>query len=1095
MGSNASAAVTSDDALQSLNGAAGESGDAHRGAILSAVSEAWETIPARTLQERLTEYRAAQQRGEVGDGGAVFEAAATNNAEELRRLLSCSQGVDVDRYDSNGQSALHHAVHFGALDCAFIVLSAGWDPGHQDVRGRGPLDCVFRWADLKRHTQDMLGPLQHVLSAMVLLLLLFGAPPEVRSKSLMDIELVPAMLRFWSGVSTYVKLINTWEGREADLLRNWGALEDSASHDPRVGPGILLLRLLLECRMRFRMLVAPGATEAKSWACGVYRCRGLHHGRPLYQRDCGEHWLAWDKGHWQLLQGSPRATSRDHAPRALLVRSASGDLPLLAAAWDGLVVEEAPEDVFTYSKSSFLPRVDMIDPESDDAPFLGLFNQSSGNKVGAVILEESRLFPIYRARLFDIVHVATRPAALAAFRRQVDAARREAKAKVGCSRPRLLFGGGDGTASFALWCLFRALRNTGREGRSLGTLNWSEEDLAMFFPALVPMPLGTGNDFSGVLGWGRSIDPVSDIVRTASWFKSAVCVRRPVRAFDVWGLQPLQPHVLKACEVAGFDEKHTDRCTFKVAGPSVPFLFLSYFSLGYEAFVVSLVELNRTNSRIRNFLEYAKAGYAGLVGAKRRNVDLTGVVVSVPEGPRKGQYFPPSDRPGISSEYANVGCMNINSFSGGTWSARDPARFDDGYIDLFRQRNLFANVLRRGRTYDTEKQPRAIIRVPARLPGVHCQWDGEARFLFSPSKEDVDIEVMRVMSIPVATGPETDTQETPIRSSNGWLYVDAHDSPGLDAAFIPAKSLSECKELCIRHGFGGFCVHQGLAHFRKESPQVLKSRLKAKPDATFYIREESAQDVRFAVVVPKEKASKFWQRLDDWTSGRLAGELNATAEELEICRRRTDTYAMGICSRSQRRYVDFRAADSCGMGDRLPMITHTTCSRCAKSCGPKGCRGCLRPFCKDCFKDHLDTAPGLKWKFHDVRARWYPGSWSTELSLDECFREVDAADTTRPLRIRVFVAGAQVEENVFENGPEACEWLRENAEDQDSQSLTRSCTGMTHLADDVSSVATLPNEEEGSSFWDSQGPTPTCAGGRGSSPKFASASGGGFEDR
>lgn len=162
--------------------------------------------------------------------------------------------------------------------------------------------------------------------------------------------------------------------------------------------------------------------------------------------------------------------------------------------------------------------------------------------------------------------------------------------------------------------------------------------------------------------------------------------------------------------------------------------------------------------------------------------------------------------------------MNVNSFGGGFWRASKPARFGDGLIDLFRQHCYIGNVLRRGRVYDTEKHPSATFFLPAQLPGVHCQIDGEARFLFHPQQRDAKLEFTRVMQIPVVLGPET--QELPGYPANpstslfhpsASLYPTPQFRAGLD--FHSPRAVSDGRLSMGRYsgtgGLASWCLGTG----------------------------------------------------------------------------------------------------------------------------------------------------------------------------------------------------------------------------------------------------------------------------------------------
>lgn len=1022
---------------------------------------AWKLYPPLSVEERRKRYhqvmklkpyeKAAQGKGveEQRSASWVHEVAAINGVDELKKLLQSSP-VDVDERDRHGQTALHHAVWFGALDCVAVLLAAGWDPSVEDSHGRGVLEftCAKQHryfkpdasnnrdgltAEMRRHSQ-----LNHC--AILLLLLLYGAPCTSKSRTLKSDPLAAFLLGTWESLSATVKLVNGWEPREADLLRGFPTFLEAVSvssamrapspankdpEDLNLGAGCLLLRLVLESHSTCEVYPKEGR-ELRLDVAGTFHYQGLRNNRPYFRRAEGGgagRIVHWKDSRWEIVDDAGE----------LVLASEEWEGPLLGSPWQALEVEAAlMPHVRSYSASSFAPRI-----LQDNAPFVGLLNPSSGNRMGAPFLDEFRSFPSYRGRCFNIVHVATRPATLAAFRRRLEVIKDEAE-RTG-NRPRLVCAGGDGTASFAIWCFFKALHFEVTEGCS--GLLWSDEELQRFFPALVQMPLGTGNDLAGILGWGRVMDPFSHHAYAKKWLENAFCNRRPVVPFDVWGFFPQgEGPGLKLCQLAGIDENHADRPRFKVAGPSVPFLSLLYYSMGYDAFVAAEVEINRTSSQLLNKLEYVQSGTRALLGAKRRHVDLTGIKVDVPVIPsgsspvagaslEERQYFPPVERGSTGSEYATCGCMNINSLAAGFLTASEPAKFGDGLIDLFRQRNYLGNALRRGRGMDTEKHSRATFRIPAQLPGVHIQFDGEARYLFQPEQKDGAWQLRRVMQIPVVLGPES--QEIAIGSSAGWVVVAEHDAVGTDMAFIPATHLDECKELCLRHSFGGFCVHDGKAFFRQEKGKALKSKLNPCAGCTTYIRDEAAQDMKFRFTGPRGDMDNQKRRLYDWVSGRLTRELNATKEEVEELQWRCHSYAQGICARSRRAYGHFRASKNKGAGDG-GIITFNQCATCGAGCGNYGCTGCRRPFCQKCFVNHKGTAPGVIWMFKDGFFRLLAAS--PELCLEEAqdkMSELMETQPERPICIRIIVEGKQVEEDNFDNAIAAHDYLyKKQEEDQ-----------------------------------------------------------------
>merc|ERR1719197_2468568 len=110
------------------------------------------------------------------------------------------------------------------------------------------------------------------------------------------------------------------------------------------------------------------------------------------------------------------------------------------------------------------------------------------------------------------------------------------------------------------------------------------------------MPLGTGNDLSGVLGWGRKAPGNSKcpcagagthLRNLQSWFDRALRATTPVMNFDVWGFMPPpdQDSIdVKICELESVvrngccGKRHL---VFKKADAVVPCLCLLYATYGF----------------------------------------------------------------------------------------------------------------------------------------------------------------------------------------------------------------------------------------------------------------------------------------------------------------------------------------------------------------------------------------------------------------------------------------------------------------------------------------------------------------------------------
>jgi hypothetical protein len=350
-------------------------------------------------------------------------------------------------------------------------------------------------------------------------------------------------------------------------------------------------------------------------------------------------------------------------------------------------------------------------------------------------------------------------------------------------------------------------------------------------------------------------------------------------------------------------------------------------------------------------------------------------------------------------DYETVGLMNINSISGGLVSAVKPARFDDGMVDLFRQRNFFGN-LQRGNKWNTEKYMDAVFRIPSTLPGMFCQYDGEARFLFSPDGDSYELRISRCMRIPAVIGPnagqdaEPEEQEDRL-SPYHWdealhWAVEMENAPWLPAR--TPKELDNCKEQCLYYNWGGFCVRNGKAEFWVGSGCSLKSALKDYTgiegdtmDLCTYVYNAAFE---FDFIGAGKQAQSFRKRFEDWVRGELVAEMNADDEEVTQCEKTSKLFAQGKCSRSQRVWMSFGGT-----------LKGCACALCGASTKHAGCRGCRRIFCYKCFSEdggHRNGAYNFKWMYDDAGlnilkplARMDPLRWSEMLSLKQTIEAMD----------------------------------------------------------------------------------------------------------
>jgi len=451
-----------------------------------------------------------------------------------------------------------------------------------------------------------------------------------------------------------------------------------------------------------------------------------------------------------------------------------------------------------YGEMSTLPPFE----EGMHVPTLALINDKSGAAAGADILRVAKRSAYYKARFFNIIEVARghhRGGLLDVFRIELCNAKDEAKAMG--TRPRVISGGGDGTGSFALFIIFLALKADhsraleGLEDTGNGFI-WTDQEMAESFPALAQMPLGSANDFGNILGWGQKYPgdvscpcppcggrevAFSNLKR---WLLAVLNPKSRIANFDVWGLMPPAGEDrcnFKLAELTGRRGRNPNvkaegqrQVLLKQAGKPVPFFICLYFSAGIGAYMTSRFQINRRKTPLRNRAEYVRQ-LLGIVMEStppQLNGRLTGVQIDCEEQP----YFPPRrNLPNQGRKYREVGFYNINWQAHGLHGAdraslgsrlccgkREPVRFNDGKIDMFRWK--FASFFKNpGTTMQTDKKEDMLLNFSTdqqKGKGVFFQWDGESRYAFNPDGSDFQIYIRKVVNLPVVIGPWVDERLT-----------------------------------------------------------------------------------------------------------------------------------------------------------------------------------------------------------------------------------------------------------------------------------------------------------------------------------------------
>jgi hypothetical protein len=369
-------------------------------------------------------------------------------------------------------------------------------------------------------------------------------------------------------------------------------------------------------------------------------------------------------------------------------------------------------------------------------------------------------------------------------------------------RPRLICGGGDGTCSFAMFLVFKALQadptraDEGLSDSGNGFI-WTDEDMEMYFPAFAQMPLGSGNDLANFLGWGKkypgdqmvgpakvtaagSRGPVWAAQKLRTWFAHAINPIAVVANFDVWGLMPAEGHDrcnFKLCELTGpkgNSPKKNNQLIMKPAEAPVPFFVILYANFGFIGYEIARFQINRRGTAFANTLEHFRQGNCAMFERTPCQCirGLEGVSVNA-----DGQsYFPPRNQPlSKGANYGDIGFMNINSLGGGNFHAADRENvllrfarglacgagrkvplFNDGKLDMIRVKKLppLSIVKNPGIILQGDKKKEFTFSLEAEQgKGIFMQYDGEGRFMFSPTGGKFSFSVRKAVNLPVVLGP------------------------------------------------------------------------------------------------------------------------------------------------------------------------------------------------------------------------------------------------------------------------------------------------------------------------------------------------------
>lgn len=211
----------------------------------------------------------------------------------------------------------------------------------------------------------------------------------------------------------------------------------------------------------------------------------------------------------------------------------------------------------------------------------------------------------------------------------------------------------------------------------------------------------------------------------------------------------------------------------KEASTPVPLFCCLYFSVGFFAYMTARFQINRRANPKLNKLEYVRQA----IGIMTETVppQLSTGLDHVSMKYSDETYFPPRAEQGNGgAKYAEAGFLNINwqggmahgsdraPVCGRACSTREPAKFNDGKVDMYRMKLSSPLRMPTGPRFQTDKRegPMTLTYSGGKGKGIFFQWDGEARFAFSPTGEPFSMCIRKILNIPVVLGPDYDARVT-----------------------------------------------------------------------------------------------------------------------------------------------------------------------------------------------------------------------------------------------------------------------------------------------------------------------------------------------